>query len=262
VGTIPTTLRGIFTISTIDVRENNLTGEIDWIGQTKFFHGAPLQHVLLQSNNFSGTLSSWICSVRDADVRSNSFYQPRPNCCSPDVCDEDFLLVDATPQLNFLTELYHATDGGKWHNNSGWLKGEPCRPSSIFYDVCNNFWYGVECKCAQYYPFSEVYTVTKISLTANNLVGEIPSSIGNLVEILELYLDGNELSGTIPKEISGLTALTRVSLGDNMLTGKLLYPNLPSLTMVNVSNNMLGGSVPDTVCTLQERDLRHNMYVS
>ncbi len=47
-----------------------------------------------------------------------------------------------------------------------------------------------------------------LNLHTNQLTGEIPNSIGNLTNLINLYLDVNNLSGTIPSEIGNLTNLS------------------------------------------------------
>jgi hypothetical protein len=60
-----------------------------------------------------------------------------------------------------------------------------------------------------------------LSLSENQLTGEIPSEIGNLTNLTWLRLDDNQLTGSIPPEIGNLTNLTFMYLGDNQLTGQI-----------------------------------------
>ena len=56
-------------------------------------------------------------------------------------------------------------------------------------------------------------------MATNNLVGTIPSELGNLTTLTSLYLNDNQLSGTIPAELANLTNLQALNLSENLLTG-------------------------------------------
>ena len=58
-------------------------------------------------------------------------------------------------------------------------------------------------------------------LDNNQLSGEIPSTIGNLVDLDNLHLGHNNLSGEIPSEIGNLINLNYLSLDNNELTGQI-----------------------------------------
>ena len=53
------------------------------------------------------------------------------------------------------------------------------------------------------------------------MIGEIPSSIGGLINLERLYLNENQLTGSIPVEIGELTNLTHLYLSDNQLSGQI-----------------------------------------
>ena len=55
--------------------------------------------------------------------------------------------------------------------------------------------------------WDECYSIentTYLNLYANGLTGVIPSAIGNLVNLIELYLSSNQLSGEIPESICNI----------------------------------------------------------
>src|SRR5262245_25313612 len=70
-----------------------------------------------------------------------------------------------------LVDLYNSTNGPGWLNHKNWLTSMPVSK-----------WYGVTVTDT---------IVTKIKLEFNGLVGTLPSSFGNLVNLSELYLDNN-----------------------------------------------------------------------
>ena len=97
-----------------------------------------------------------------------------------------------------LVDLYNSTNGDGWTNNTNWLSG------SI------DTWYGVTVSGDR---------VTWLNLPNNQLVGSIPSSIGNLTGLTYLYLNNNQLTGSIPALIGNLTNLFAVYLRNNHLNG-------------------------------------------
>ena len=156
-----------------------------------------------------------------------------------------------------LVALYNSTNGDSWANNTNWL--QPGQPVST--------WYGVT-------VFDDI--VTEINLPSNNLVGNIPSeigdftglkilflynnelsgpipsTIGNLSELTNLYLRKNHLSDTIPEEIGMLINLDFLRLCDNELTGSIPEEirNLTKLEYLLISNNGLTGTIPEGIGNL------------
>ncbi len=58
-----------------------------------------------------------------------------------------------------------------------------------------------------------------LDFSHNELTGEIPSELGNLSNLEELYLSHNELTGEIPSELGKLSNLEELYLGGNELIG-------------------------------------------
>ncbi|KAK4352858.1 hypothetical protein RND71_028376 [Anisodus tanguticus] len=81
----------------------------------------------------------------------------------------------------------------------------------------------------------------------NKLSGRIPTSIGNLTQLVALSFFGNQLTGPIPSSIGQLTQLTQLKLGDNLLTGTIpkTFSKLKSLNYLNLEKNQLSGSIPN-----------------
>src|SRR5699024_5968164 len=87
-----------------------------------------------------------------------------------------------------LMELYRATNGDDWNNNSGWGSDAPIGQ-----------WYRIDTDAN--------VRVTRIDLYKNNLRGELPASIGNLDKVVYLNTKNNHLSGHIPMEIGNMASL-------------------------------------------------------
>ncbi|WP_456312064.1 leucine-rich repeat domain-containing protein [Pseudomonas shirazensis] len=60
--------------------------------------------------------------------------------------------------------------------------------------------------------------VISISLTDNNLTGNISAELGKFTELQNLTLNRNKLKGTIPESVSKITKLKTVDLSENELT--------------------------------------------
>lgn len=75
-------------------------------------------------------------------------------------------------------------------------------------------------------------------------------SAGN---ILEIHLAGLDISGTIPPAVGFLKYLRVLNLADNQFTGNLpLELKFPPLLQLDVSGNMLAGSIPQGLCEKSE----------
>ncbi|KAJ3299855.1 hypothetical protein HDU76_006207 [Blyttiomyces sp. JEL0837] len=89
-------------------------------------------------------------------------------------------------------------------------------------------------------------------LSSNQLSGDIPDAIGNLANLQYLYLSSNRLSGNIPDALSNLSNLLELGLSSNQLNGDI--PNslskLQSLKHLSLDSNMLSGGIPDSVSNL------------
>ncbi|MDR8394690.1 hypothetical protein NC796_26365, partial [Aliifodinibius sp. S!AR15-10] len=87
-----------------------------------------------------------------------------------------------------LMDLYNATGGSSWKNDSGWGSGDP-----------SDSWHGVKVDADG--------RVIRLDLWKNGLEGSLPASIGNLTKLTYLNVKGNRLTGDIPSEIGNMTSL-------------------------------------------------------
>ncbi|XP_039821923.1 probable LRR receptor-like serine/threonine-protein kinase At1g56140 isoform X2 [Panicum virgatum] len=91
-----------------------------------------------------------------------------------------------------------------------------------------------------------------LCLGTNNLNGSLPSELGNLVKLEELYIDSAGLSGPIPSSFSKLTSMKRLVASDNEFTGRLpdyigRWSNLQDLRF---QGNSFQGPLPTTLSNL------------
>ena len=126
-----------------------------------------------------------------------------------------------------LVALYNATGGANWTHNTHWLTNEALSE-----------WHGVTTDANG--------RVTRLNLSANELSGEIPASLGNLANLSYLNLDVNELSGDIPAELGDLANLQELSLLGNGLSGEIPAElgDLTNLQLLYLSANELSGEIP------------------
>ncbi|KAK9101192.1 hypothetical protein Scep_024622 [Stephania cephalantha] len=79
-----------------------------------------------------------------------------------------------------------------------------------------------------------------------NLIGEIPGSLGGLVNLQHLDLTTNELTGEIPNELLLLQNLTHLYLYSNRLSGEIpRRVECLNLKEIDLSMNQLSGSIPE-----------------
>ncbi|XP_055803003.1 probable LRR receptor-like serine/threonine-protein kinase At1g53430 [Solanum dulcamara] len=92
--------------------------------------------------------------------------------------------------------------------------------------------------------------VTKLDLSACNLIGRIPPEVGNLSHLTKLDLNGNKLHGQIPISIINLQLLNYIDLSYNSLSGKLPPFQTKSLRIMDLGENKLNGLVPKSFLNL------------
>ena len=112
-------------------------------------------------------------------------------------------------------------------------------------------------------PEIGLLTNLELIILRGGLIGEIPSEIGNLVNLTHLDLEGNEgyccgniLTGEIPSEIGNLVNLEYLDLNGNSISGEIPSEigNLVNLDNLNLYGNDLSGAIPDEVCNLIENN--------
>lgn len=144
---------------------------------------------------------------------------------------------------NALKDLYNATDGDNWFNNTNWdilsLKKQPfnCNLASLF---------GIQINLNG--------RVSEVNLYNNNLSGILPGSIGNITGLERLFLGYDAISGNIPPEIGNLNNLYVLSLSDTQLMGTIpaTFGNLNNLEILYLYNNNLSGDIPAVLGNLSQ----------
>ncbi|KAJ3679122.1 hypothetical protein LUZ60_017133 [Juncus effusus] len=102
-----------------------------------------------------------------------------------------------------------------------------------------------------------------LDLSGNSLNGTVPSTLFNATELRILSLADNQISGEIPAPVPGtLTVLQQIHLSENALVGTVPagLTLLPNLTLISLSNNYLSGELPSGgFDSLEAMDLSSNL---
>ncbi len=99
----------------------------------------------------------------------------------------------------------------------------------------------------------DVLSLKYLNLSHNELDGVIPDELGNLVNLEELYLDYNFLTGAVPTTFGSLTKIKKLSISNNELE---VVPApigiLPVIQYIDFSHNLL-----DVVPTFSSTSITH-----
>ena len=279
---IPTELSDLSKLTRLELGGNELTGEIlPWLGDL-----SNLTHLSLGENKLTGEIPAdlgdltnlvwlWLSdnqltgelpqSLTGLTMLQWLFFGSNAGLCAPtdepfqtwlqsiDNWSGEFCAVEDSPEDRaVLVALYNATDGDNWTNNTNWLSDEPMRD-----------WHGVttdvdgrvaglslsENQLRGEIPtkLGDLPNLTRLFLGFNQLTGEIPADLGNLASLERLYLGGNRIGGRIPPELGDLTNLTELWLGDGLnLTGEIPseLSRLIRLEVLDLGDGAMNGAIP------------------
>ena len=148
-----------------------------------------------------------------------------------------------------LIALYNATDGPNWGNDTNWLTDAPLGD-----------WTGVSANRITSNDRVVGECGTVLRLDNNQLSGEMPAELGNLLSLERLSLNDNQLSGEIPAELGNLLNLQRLELDGNRLSGEIPAElgSLPNLDYLYLADNRLSGGIPIELGTIPNLRLDGN----
>ena len=251
------------------VYENQLVGTIpSSLGQID-----TLTRFEFQVNNFIGSVDSFLCTARSWTELIGDCDEVVCTCCTQCVptpgalfeelradiapTNADLLKFDdpASPQAQALawleTDPINQTPGRStrtvleryvlavfYYSTSGWPTNLPV-PYLSSSTVC--YWEGISCTALQ--------NVDVLYLTPQGLTGTLPWELVLLTDLFHLILSGNGFTGSIPTRINELSNLSLLWLETNNLSGPLPTTLPASLTSIILYSNQLTGPVPSSWVT-------------
>ncbi len=201
-------------------------------------------------------------------------------------------------EYNALIDLYQATGGENWSENSGWSTADPNVVESIAYwsniivdanghvtHIQMNFknltgelpstlqnltylkWFRVAGNnlVGQLPEFTNMPELTFVELSRNNFSGSLPASYGTCLKMEEIHVQRNNITGPIPGSYVGLTKLKWLALYDNDMSGTLPFNlgNMIDLEYLYLYGNNFSGSIPTSIgniSNLEFIDLSDNYF--
>jgi len=146
-----------------------------------------------------------------------------------DCVKDQKVLGISTAECKVLEKLWNRTSGKNWQVSQGWD-----RVTKV------DTWEGVSV---------ENERVSALLLYSDNVIGKIPSELGELSALKRLSFANNKLSGNIPLSLGKLTQLEYLDLSNNNLSGDIpaSLGSLSYLTELYLNNNQLSGNIPDSL---------------
>ncbi|KAF9620542.1 hypothetical protein IFM89_013207 [Coptis chinensis] len=285
-GILPPCLNNLTSLRMVDFSDNQLSGNIP---SSLLSNLTSLDYISLSGNQFDQSSLSFMSL---ANHKNQLKVLGLSNCN---------LNMSASDLLNFLHNQYDLRDVDLSHNNlhgkfPTWLfennsmlevlnlknnsiNGDILFPSSPMVnltriDISNNQIQGkLPTNIGDIIP-----GLFSLNLSKNGLEGRIPSSLGNLKDLLILDFSNNNFSGEIPESLAMSSSLTVLILSNNRLDGQIspnlfniplwtlrlngnqftgIIPNLtpshPSqLLTLDLSRNLLSGEIPTWISNLTE----------
>ncbi|GLT30547.1 hypothetical protein SLA2020_053410 [Shorea laevis] len=235
-GKIPLSIYNLSMLSAFSLADNQLEGNLPWDIGLALPH---LTHFQIWGNHFSGqvpvTLSN-ASKLRRVEVSENSFSGKvtvpfgHLQHLQKLALSENHLGSGEADEMNFITSLANCSKLEYLVLDVNQFQGR--LPESIA-NLSNQ--------------------LKHISIGWNNLSGDIPSRLGNLVNLELLRLNTNQFTGKIPKEIGHLKQLHYLDLSQNKFLGEIpnSLGNLTLLTKLFMIYNLLNGSIPSSLGNCQ-----------
>ncbi|KAH7866363.1 hypothetical protein Vadar_019408 [Vaccinium darrowii] len=113
--------------------------------------------------------------------------------------------------------------------------------------------------------FPQNGSLQNLVLSFTSFSGNLPETIGNLMELRRIEIPGCFFSGLIPNSLANLSQLVYLDFSSNNFTGPIpSFQQSKNLTLIDLSHNRLTGVVPSThfegLSNLVYIDLAHNSF--
>lgn len=169
----------------------------------------------------------------------------RPKSCHKPICFFFFLFLFLVNQHSTALQLH---DLHETHLLLSFKASISKHPSSFLSNwnpslpTCQ--WNGVTCNTA-----SNFTNITAINLSAQNITGTLSDSLFRLPYIQTLDLSDNQFVGELPLNMFTVasSSLLHLNLSNNNFTGPLPTGGVSGLQTLDLSNNMIWGSIPEDI---------------
>jgi Leucine-rich repeat (LRR) protein len=211
------------TLEVLLLSEDQLTGDIpSEIGKLK-----GLTVLVMQKNSLTGHIPDTLGNLPNMSLLSLS-----NNKLSGEI-------PHSIGKLERLTEIYFMENNLTGQIPAS-LKG--CK-NLLLLNLSSNSFYG-----SIPWEILSISTLSKgLDLSYNQLSGNIPSQIGNLMNLNSLSISNNQLSGEIPSALGECLLLESLHLEKNFLQGKIpgSLSALRGIYEMDLSQNNLSGTIPE-----------------
>lgn len=223
-GNLPADLKNLASLQVFEVMNNGLTGPLP-----SFAGLSSLQEALLHDNNFSSIPSDFftgLSSLQTISIDKNPFAAWQIPLSLKDATALRSFSANSVNLTGTIPDIFGAdtfTNLIDLHLASNQLEGG--LPGSFSSSMIQTLWLNGQ----------------------KNLNGTI-SVLQNMTSLTKVWLNMNKLTGPIP-DVSQLSTLKDFDLRDNQFTGvvPLSLVNSQSLSVVNLTNNLLQGPTPKFV---------------
>jgi hypothetical protein len=219
---VPISLENCVELIVLDLGYNKFSGPIPyWLGQQ-------LQMLSLRRNRFYGSLPWSLCTLKNIqllDLSENNLSGQIFKCLK-----------------NFSAMSQNFSWNGFVSNSFIYPSGFQSYLEYTGYDLVAF----LNCKGMDRLFKNNKFILRSIDLSSNQLTGDIPEEIGNLLALVSLNLSSNNLTGEITSKIGRLTSLDYLDLSRNHFFGPIppSLAQIDRLSMLNLSDNNLSGRIP------------------
>ncbi|MBA0576028.1 hypothetical protein Golob_027874 [Gossypium lobatum] len=241
-GSLPSSMGSLSFLQSLHLRKNNLSGVLP----PSLQNCSSLLALDLGENKFEGNIPNWIgerlSRIMILGLRSNDFQGDIPH----ELC--------ALGSLTILDLAHNNLSGNipECFNNFSAMASVRNSSDPISYSF-GHFKNSIETTLVVIKGILLEYSttlqlVTSLDLSDNNLSGQIPVGITDLLGLRSLNLSINRLLGKIPETIGNMGTLESLDFSFNQLSGAI-PPSISKLTFLsylNVAYNNLTGKIPSS----------------
>ncbi|XP_077225758.1 receptor kinase-like protein Xa21 [Tasmannia lanceolata] len=263
-GSIPPQLGNVSSLMFLNLRENSLVGHIpDDLARINHLKLIILSSNLLSgANQFTGRIPNSLSNVSSLEwleMEENQFSRPVPENIGWGKnlfvlgLSYNYLGLGRADDLKIFTSLTNCSNLKLLEIQRNHFAGP--LPNSIANLSTHLFQLAIgQSQISGNIPsqIGNLINLQSLAIYSTFITGSIPTSIGMLQNLQHLYLGNNNLSGKIPYNIGNITQLTNLDLGYNKLQGSipLSLANCTKLLELFLSGNNLRDTIPKQIIGL------------